>query len=98
MSIRWTGEFRQQGLYRLTVDEQVWELRYRKRSRAEPDGWYLYGPPTADVVAEFMGEKLASAQRAAAKRVATYDPYAAVTVARSAELEKAWDDAVRSMA
>lgn len=96
--MRWTGEFKALGYYKLTVDGQVWELRHRKRSRAEPDGWYLYGPDGVDVVAEFMGDRLAPAQRATAKRVATYDPDGAVSAARSTELDQAWNDALGSVA
>lgn len=68
----WTGELRGRGFYRYTDERGVWELHYRRASRTERAGHYLYGPEGTDVVAEYVGEKLAQAQRNAAKFTAGY--------------------------
>lgn len=92
--MNWAGEFRQCGFYKLTIDDRTWELRWRKGSRTEPDGYYLYGPSGVDVIAEFMGAKLAAAQRAAVRRAYTYDPEAAKTLADSKASDALWDELI----
>lgn len=89
--MRWTGEFRTQGYHKLTENRGVWTLRHRHRSRTEPAGWYLYGPDGVDVVAEWMGDKIAKAQAAATRFVTTYRPEDLVAAAKSAERDGTWE-------